>query len=177
MSLISKPFDDSGVELVDRIALYGSAISASVEQLRRASRRPGLSDVNYSGIEIGMALCDALNRIIGATGQDSYRNESARAASTLFLEAAMAGEPCGDQDLLMATAASMSPDPVLKEAIDDILRDPEVLPADDGVTTQTVLLALVWSALVFAMESMPLPAARQCVRQRITGGPSALHHH
>jgi hypothetical protein len=177
MSLISKPFDDSGVELVDRIALYGSAISARVEHLRTASRRPGVTDVNYSGLEIGMALCDALNQIIGATRQETYRSECARAASTLFLEAAMAGEPCGDQDLLMATAASMSPDPVLKDAIEDILRDPEVLPADDGVTTQTVLLALVWSALVFAMESTPLPAARQCVRRRITGGASALPHH
>ncbi|CAN0595048.1 unnamed protein product, partial [Ectocarpus sp. 12 AP-2014] len=91
MSLISKPFDDSGVELVDRIALYGSAISARVEHLRTASRRPGVTDVNYSGLEIGMALCDALNQIIGATRQETYRSECARAASTLFLEAAMAG--------------------------------------------------------------------------------------
>ena len=41
MSLISKPFDDSGVDMVDATASYGLCISKRLEQFRQRARLHG----------------------------------------------------------------------------------------------------------------------------------------
>jgi hypothetical protein len=65
----------------------------------------------------------------------------------------------------------------LLQEISAILADDQILPADDSVPLQTVLMALVWSALSFATESLPADQARDWVRERIMGSAHPRTHH
>lgn len=64
MSLISKPFDDSGVEMVDEIAQYGTAISKRLEQFRSKRQLRHDAPGGYSGIVIAASICSAMGNII-----------------------------------------------------------------------------------------------------------------
>ena len=172
MSLISKPFDDSGVEMVDDIARYGTAISERLELFRarhRAHRKPSNDG---SGIAFAMAICDAMSDIIKRSNQESYRDAYARAANTLFFECT---SPAQLADPLPPESFQQSPE--LIQAVNDILADDELLSADGSVALQTVLMAMVWSALTFALESLPAGEARSCVRKRIANEPMKYARH
>lgn len=172
MSLISKPFDDSGVEMVDDIARYGTSISKRIEQFRQRSRLRGDSAKPYSGLEVTRVLCDTLCGIIDTSSYEPYRTECARAADTLFFEA-MAPDHLPGQTPPNNHRQCRE----LDQAISSILADDQILPADGSVPLQTVLLALVWSALSFAMESLSADQARAWVRQRIMGSGSPPPYH
>ena len=56
MSLISKPFDDSGVDMVDDIAAYGLSISKRLEQFRQRTRLHGEDATSLTGLDLTSAL-------------------------------------------------------------------------------------------------------------------------
>lgn len=162
MSLISKPFDDSGVEMVDDIARYGTSISKRIEQFRQRSRLRGDGTNPLSGLDVTLALCDTLSGIIDTSSHQGYRTECARAADTIFFESLSPDylpreEPSNNHPQSQA----------LIQEINSILADDQILPADGSIPLQTVLLALVWSALSFAIESLPADQARAWIRARI----------
>lgn len=86
MSLISKPFDDSGVEMVDEIAQYGTAISKRLEHFRSRLWLQHETTGSYSGAVIASALCNVMSQIIENSNQEQFRAEYARAAETFFFE-------------------------------------------------------------------------------------------
>ena len=86
MSLISKPFDDSGVEMVDEIAQYGTAISERLEQFRSKRQLRHDTPGGYSGIVIAASICSAMGNIIARSNQEPFRAGYARAAQTFFFE-------------------------------------------------------------------------------------------
>jgi hypothetical protein len=163
MSLIQKPFDDSGVGLVDDIARYGVAISRRIERLK--------SGQSISAAAIAFAICDVIRDIAQATGEDRYRLECARAATTFSLdsEGLDHGAVNGPVDVISPEAHNE-----LMTAIKDILRDSDVISDQAQVTTQTILLALVWSALMFLAETVEVEEARERVRDRILQGKRPL---
>lgn len=163
MSLISKPFDDSGIGMVDDIAHYGTSISKRIEQCRQRRRLRGDTAHPFSGLDVTLALCDTLCGIIDTSSHEPYRTECARAADTLFFEAMSQDYPSQDPSQNHQQLQDLS------QEIRSILADDQILPTDGKVPLQTVLLALVWSALSFAMESLPADQARALVRQRIMG--------
>ncbi|MGB1836932.1 MAG: hypothetical protein ACPHZA_01770 [Marinobacter adhaerens] len=57
------------------------------------------------------------------------------------------------------------------------MADDQILPADGSVSLQTVMMALVWSALTFAMESLPPEQARSYVQQQILNGDRESARH
>lgn len=172
MSLISKPFDDSGVEVVDEIAQYGTAISERLEQFRSKRQLRHDTPGGYSGIVIAASICSAMGNIIERSNQEPFRAGYARAAQTFFFEhvaPAAPSNPVPDQDCRSS--------PELLQVINTVLADDQILPADGSASLQTVMMALVWSALTFAMESLPPEQARSYVQQQILNGDqqSALH--
>lgn len=172
MSLISKPFDDSGVGMVDDIARYGASISQRIEQFRQRSRLREHTSRPYSGFEVALVLCDTLRRIIDTSSHKPYRTECARVTYTLFFES-MSPDYLPDLEPLNNYRQSQE----LIQEIRSILADDQILPGDGSVPLQTVLLALVWSALSFAMESLPSDQARFWVRQHIMGSASPTPYH
>lgn len=172
MSLISKPFDDSGVEMVDEIARYGTAISKRLEQFR--SRNQLRHDLHgaYSGTVIAASLCNVMGRIIKSSNQEPFRTEYARAADSFFFENVTPFAPTEPM-----SAENCRPSPEVLQAIDTILADDQILPSDGSVSLQTVMMALAWSALTFALESLPPEQASAYVRQHIIneGKESARH--
>ncbi|WP_150912808.1 hypothetical protein [Marinobacter halotolerans] len=176
MSLISKPFDDSGVEMVDDIARYGTSISKRIEQFRHRSgqKRGQRSDSanHYSGFVVMQVLCDTVCEIIDTSKNERLRTECARAANTFFIESAFPDD-LTDQGL----ADNHQPSQELIQEVSSILTDDQILPADGSVPLQTLLLALVWAALSFAMESLPADQARSWVRQRIMDAETPPPYH
>jgi len=172
MSLISKPFDDSGVEMVDDIARFGTSISKRIEQFRHRSGQRSDSANHYSGFVVMQVLCDTVCEIINTSKNESLRTECARAANTFFIESAFPGD-LPDQGL----ADNHQPSQELIQEVSSILGDDQVLPADGSVPLQTLLLALVWAALSFAMESLPADQARSWVRQRIMDAETPPPYH
>ena len=172
MNLISKPFDDSGVDMVDDIARYGTSISKRIEQFRQRRHLRGDAATTLSGLDVTLALCDALCGIIETSSHEPYRTECSRAANTMFFES-MTPDSLPPQERLNNHRQS----PELVQEISSILADNQILPADGSVSLQTVLLALVWSALSFAIESLPADQARAWIRQRIMRSvpPSSYH--
>lgn len=172
MSLISKPFDDSGVDMVDDIARYGLSITKQIEQFRQRNRLRAETANSLSGLDITLVLCDTLNEIIDTSSYEPYRSQCARAADTIFFESVSEGcLPCG------MPSDNHPQSGALIQEVNAILADDRILPADGSLPIQTVLLALVWSALSFAMESLPAEEARAYIRERITNAvPSASCH-
>lgn len=172
MSLISKPFDDSGVDMVDDIARYGLCISKRIEQFRQRNRLKTDTANSLSGLDVTLVLCDTLSGIIDTTSHEPYRTECARAADTIYFESVSPDylprqEPSNNHPLA----------PALIQEISSILADDQIVPADGSVPLQTIMLALVWSALSFAIESIPADQARLWVRERIMGSaPSRPYH-
>ncbi|TGN41191.1 hypothetical protein [Marinobacter confluentis] len=162
MSLISKPFDDSGVEMVDDIARYGTSISKRIEQFRQRSTQRRDSANHCSGFAVMRVLCDTVCEIIDTAENEALRKECARAANTFFIESAFPDD-CPDSGPL----DNHQPSQALIQEVSSILADDKIVPADGSVQLQTLLLALVWAALSFAMESLPADQARSWVRQRI----------
>jgi hypothetical protein len=123
-------------------------------------------------LDITLGLCDTLCGIIDNTSHEPYRTECARAADSIFFES-VSPDYLPRQEPLNAHPQSRG----LAEAISSVLADDQVLPTDGSVPLQTVLMALVWSALSFATESLPADQARAWVRGRIMGSaPSRPHH-
>lgn len=172
MSLISKPFDDSGVDMVDDIARYGLCISKRIEQFRQRNRLHGETANALSGLDVALVLCDTLCGIIDTSSHEPYRTECARAADSIFFESVSSDyrphpEPSNNQRQTQE----------LVREINSILADDQILPSDGSVPLQTVLLALVWSALSFAIESLPADQARAWVQERlVNSAPSASYH-
>ncbi|PSF06236.1 hypothetical protein [Marinobacter halophilus] len=173
MSLIYKPFDDSGVDMVDDIARYGTSISKRIEQFRQRGRLQGAASEPYSGFAVALALCDTLSEIIDSSSHEPYRVECARAVDTLCFESMTSGHLSGCEEPPKNHRHSQE----LIQAISAILADDQILPADGSIPLQTVLLALVWSALTFALESLPPDQARLQVQKRIRNSKSALSVH
>lgn len=172
MSLISKPFDDSGVEMVDDIAQYGTAISKRLEQFRSQRQLRHDTTGGYSGIVIAASICRAMGNIIERSNQEPFRAGYARAAQTFFFEhvsSAAPSNPVPDQDRRSS--------PELLQVINNLLADEQILPSDGSVSLQTVVMALVWSALTFAMESLSPEQARSFVQQQILNGDRESAHH
>ena len=172
MSLISKPFDDSGVEMVDEIAQYGTAISKRLEQFRWKRQLRHDAPGGYSGIVIAASICSAMGNIIERSNQESFRDGYARAAQTFFFEHVSSDAPS-----IAATVEDCRSSPELLQAINALLADDQILPADGSVSLQTVMMALVWSALTFAMESLPPEQARSYVQQQILNGDRESARH
>ncbi|WP_203300865.1 hypothetical protein [Marinobacter sediminum] len=172
MSLISKPFDDSGVEMVDDIARYGTSISKRIEQFRQRSHLRGEATNPLSGLEVTLVLCDILGEIIDTSAHEEYRTECARAADTIFFESVSADYPTHQEP-----SNNLRKSRELMKELGSILADDQILPADGSVPVQTVLLALVWSALSFAMESLPAEQARAWIRQRVISSAHPPHYH
>ena len=172
MSLISKPFDDSGVEMVDEIAQYGTAISKRLEQFRSKRQLRHDAPGGYSGIVIAASICSAMGNIIERSNQESFRDGYARAAQTFFFEHVSSDAPS-----IAATVEDCRSSPELLQAINALLADVQILPADGSVSLQTVMMALVWSALTFAMESLPPEQARSYVQQQILNGDRESARH
>jgi|TARA_R100000306_G_scaffold59809_1_gene59188 hypothetical protein len=162
MSLISKPFDDSGVEMVDEIAQYGIAISKRLEQFRSKRQLRHDTTGGYSGIVIAASICSAMGDIIERSNQEPFRAGYARAAQTFFFEHVSPDSPS-----IPATVEDCRSSPELLQFINALLADDQILPADGSVSLQTVMMALVWSALTFAIESLPPEQARSYVQQQI----------
>lgn len=173
MSLISKPFDDSGVEMVDEIAHYGTAISKRIEQVRSKTQRHGHASGGHSGIVVAASICSALGDLIKRSNQEPFRAEYARAADTFFFEY-VSPEPASDP---LPCTEDCQPSPELLEAINTLLADDQMLPSDGSVPMQTVMMAMVWSALTFAMESLALEQAQMFVQQQILNGHTEPAHH
>ncbi|MBL3826697.1 MULTISPECIES: hypothetical protein [Marinobacter] len=172
MSLITKPFDDSGVEMVDEIAHYGTAISKRLEQFRSKRQLRHDTPGGYSGIVISASICSAMGNIIERSNQKPFRAGYARAAQTLFFEHVSPDTPS-----IPATVEDCRSSPELLQVINTLLADDQVLPADGSVSLQTVMMALVWSALTFAMESLPPEQARSYVQQQILNGDRESARH
>ena len=172
MSLISKPFDDSGVEMVDEIAQYGIAISKRLEQFRSKRQLRPDAPGGYSGIVIAASICSAMGNIIERSNQESFRDGYARAAQTFFFEHVSPDAPS-----IPATVEDCRSSPELLQAINALLADDQILPADGSVSLQTVMMALVWSALTFAMESLPPEQARSYVQKQILNGDRESARH
>ena len=172
MSLISKPFDDSGVEMVDEIAQYGTAISKRLEQFRSKRQLRHDAPGGYSGIVIAASICSAMGNIIERSNQESFRDGYARAAQTFFFEHVSSDAPS-----IAATVEDCRSSPELLQFINALLADDQILPADGSVSLQTVMMALVWSALTFAMESLPPEQARSYVQQQILNGDRESARH
>ena len=172
MSLISKPFDDSGVDMVDDIAAYGLSISKRLEQFRQRTRLHREDATSLTGLDLTSALCDTLCEIIDASSHEPYRAACARAADTIFFET-MSSTYRPHQQPSQINEHSRE----LLQHINSILADDQVLPADGSVPLQTVLLALVWSALSFAIESLPADEARVWVRERIMNSAASTSYH
>lgn len=172
MSLISKPFDDSGVEMVDEIAQYGTAISKRLEQFRSRHQLRHDTPGGYSGIVIAASICNAMGDIIKRSNQEPFRAEYARAAETFFFEHVSPDAPSNPTPLDDCRSSHE-----LIQVVNTLLADDQILPADGSVSLQTVMMALVWSALTFAMESLPPEQARSYVQQRILHGGSESARH
>jgi len=177
MSLISKPFDDSGVDMVDAIAAYGLCISKRLEQFRQRNRLRGEHSKSLTGLCLASALCDTVSGIIDASSYEPYRAACARAADTIFFET-MISEPTASNDRPHQEPSNGNKQSrEMAQHINSILADDQILPADGSVPLQTVLLALVWSALSFAVESLPADQARVWVRERIANSASSASYH
>ncbi|SNC65969.1 hypothetical protein SAMN04487881_1449 [Marinobacter sp. es.048] len=172
MSLISKPFDDSGVEMVDEIAQYGTAISKRLEQFRSKSQLRHDTPGGYSGIVIAASICSAMENIIERSNQEPFRAGYARAAQTFCFE-----DVSPDASSSPVTLEDCRSSPELLQVINTLLADEQILPADGSVSLQTVMMALVWSALTFAMESLPPGQARFYVQQKILDGDRKSARH
>ncbi|KPQ27284.1 MAG: hypothetical protein HLUCCX14_15375 [Marinobacter excellens HL-55] len=172
MSLISKPFDDSGVDMVDDIARYGTLISKRIEQFRQRNHLRGSTGNTLSGLEVTLALCETLSRIIDTSSHEPYRTECARAVDTIFLESVSVDSLSGPEPTFKVRQSQD-----LMQEISSILADDQALPGDGSVPLQTVLLALVWSALIFATESLPADQARAWVRQYIMHSAAPVLYH
>ncbi|MFO7813473.1 MAG: hypothetical protein ACQETT_03950 [Pseudomonadota bacterium] len=172
MSLISKPFDDSGVEMVDDIARYGTSISKRIEQFRQRSGQRSDSANLYSGFAVMWVLCDTVCEIIDTSANEPFRKECARAANTFLIESA-----CPDDLPDLGLPDDHQPSQALIKEVSSILADDQIVPANGSVPLQTLLLALVWAALSFAMESLPADQARTWVRQRIMDSARAAPYH
>ena len=172
MSLISKPFDDSGVEMVDEIAQYGTAISKRLEHFRSKRQLRHDAPGGYSGIVIAASLCSAMGNIIERSNQEPFRAGYARAAQTFFFE-----HVSPDSTPIPANVEDCRSSPELLQVINALLADGQILPADGSVSLQTIMMALVWSALTFAMESLPPEQARSYVQQQILNGDRKSARH
>jgi len=172
MSLISKPFDDSGVEMVDEIAQYGTAISKQLEQFRSKTQLRHDTPGGYSGVVIAASICNAIGHIIKRSNQEPFRAEYARAAETFFFEHVSTDSPANPVPL-----EDRQPSPELLQVINNLLADDQILPADGSVSIQTVMMAMVWSAMTFAMESLPPEQARFYVQQQILNGDTESARH
>jgi hypothetical protein len=172
MSLISKPFDDSGVEMGDDIARYGMCISRRIEQFRQKYRPQFQGAESFGGLAVAMVLCDTMSEIIDKASHEPYRSECARAADTMFFA------PVNPDQLPAHPPAELQTHSrELVDAINAILADDQLLPSDGSVPLQTVLLAMVWCALSFAMESLPLDQARARIRHRMLGSQASFAVH
>lgn len=167
MSLIQKPFDDSGVSLVDDIARYGVAISRRIDRLKVSESFSLSGNRQLSSAAIAFAACDVINDIVRAAGEDSYRVECAGAARTFALDSE-GFDSCPQAQSAEAITPVIHAE--LMVAIKDVLRDPDLIAGQEQVTTQTVLLALVWSSLMFLAEVVPIEEARGLVEDRILEG-------
>lgn len=170
MSLIQKPFDDSGVNLVDDIARYGVAICRRTEQLKLSQSFPTSGGKPISSAAIAFAICDVIGDIVVATGEESYRMECARAAHTFALDSVGADISVQSQP---TEAISPATHRELMACIKDLLREPDIIGEREQVTTQTILLALVWSALMFLAEQVAVEEVREWVKDRILAGNPA----
>ena len=100
--------------------------------------------------------------IIERSNQEPFRAGYARAAQTFFFEHVSPDSPS-----IPATVEDCRSSPELLQFINALLADDQILPADGSVSLQTVMMALVWSALTFAIESLPPEQARSYVQQQI----------
>lgn len=167
MSLISKPFDDSGVDFVDEVTKYGLAIYHAVDGHRHATDSALLLS-KADGKSIALAVCRFIDSVIADDTSGAYRAECVRSAGTLYLDVV------GTQP--QTASATASPDPIeLAQEIAGIVARPGVVPKDETVTTHTVLLALVWAALMFCSENLPIPEARAIVKEAIASGSHRVH--
>jgi hypothetical protein len=171
MSLIQKPFDDSGVSLVDDIARYGVAISKRLERLKASGSFSLPGNRQLLSAAVAFAACDVISDIIRATGENSYRVECAGAARTFALDS---GGFENHPPVKIAKAINPATHAKLMEGIKEVLREPGLIAGQEQVTTQTVLLALVWSSLVLLAEVVPIEEARKLIENRILEGHRPL---
>ncbi|HET8849035.1 MAG TPA: hypothetical protein VFM78_04025 [Marinobacter sp.] len=167
MSLISKPFDDSGIDFVDDVARYGLAIYAAVDGRRRsftsASALP-----KAEGKAIALAICRVIDNMINKEANGVYRAECVRSANALYIEVT------GIQPPALPSGTPHDAEELSRE-VSGIVTGTSVVPDDQTVTTHTMLLALVWAALMFCTENTPLPEARAVIKAAIASGGHSVH--
>lgn len=176
MPLIQKPFDDSGVEMVDTLASIGTAITQQTLSSSVAGSIYNRLDQPCANLAIAQAMCALLKELLEVNGLQNQVRHFAQLARTLAFECeSPLPKPASARTTTKTSRAHPQDIDNLAAEIRAIVCRPDIVPQDGSIATTTVLSAVVWSAVTFASGALATNEARRWVADSLgAAGTSVL---